>query len=105
MQVGLSVGGRAVALADLVPGAPATALDAIAVWEALAPRLAAADATGKGTPLADVRLHCPLESAEKMMAIGLNYADHIEEARGSGLTIPTEQVWFTKMPSSLGRAV
>ena len=63
-------------------------------------RLAGAG-SAKGVALESVRLHCPLEAAEKLMAIGLNYADHIEEARGAGLTIPTEQVWFNKIPTSL----
>jgi ureidoglycolate lyase len=101
VQPGLLIDGRAVALADLLPDAPATALGAIAGWDDLAPRLAAIDANGKGTPLPQVRLHCPIEASEKLMAIGLNYADHIEEARDAGLTIPTEQVWFNKMPTSL----
>jgi len=100
-QLGLLIGDRAVALSDLVADAPTEARAAIADWEALAPRLAAVDASGKGAPVADVRLLCPLEASEKMMAIGLNYADHIEEARDHGLKIPTEQVWFTKMPSCL----
>jgi len=100
-QTGLLIDGRAVALTDLVADAPTDARAAIAAWATLGPRLAAADATGKGTPLDQVALLCPLEASEKLMAIGLNYADHIEEARGAGLTIPTEQVWFCKMPSSL----
>lgn len=98
---GLLIDGRAVALTDLVADAPAEARTVIAEWDRLAPRLAAADATGKGVPLDQVRLLCPLETSEKIMAIGLNYADHIEEARESGLAIPTEQVWFNKMPTSL----
>jgi ureidoglycolate lyase len=101
VRPGLLIDGRAVALADLVPDAPATALTAIADWDSLAPRLTAAATDGKGTPVGQVRLHCPLEASEKLMAIGLNYADHIEEARDAGLTIPTEQVWFNKMPTSL----
>ncbi|MCB1396454.1 MAG: fumarylacetoacetate hydrolase family protein [Rhodobacter sp.] len=100
-QLGLLIDDKAVALADLVSDAPADARSAIAGWDALAPRLAAADASGKGTPLAEVKLLSPLDGTEKMMAIGLNYADHIEEARGEGLTIPTEQVWFSKQANSL----
>lgn len=100
-QLGLLIGDKAVAMSDLIADAPTGARAAIADWDALAPRLAAADATGKGVPVGTVALLCPLEASEKMMAIGLNYADHIEEARDAGLTIPTEQVWFTKMPSCL----
>jgi 2-keto-4-pentenoate hydratase/2-oxohepta-3-ene-1,7-dioic acid hydratase (catechol pathway) len=100
-QPGLLIDGRAVALTALVADAPTTALAAIAGWEALAPRLAAADATGKGVPVDQVQLLCPIEPPEKMMAIGLNYADHIEEAKDAGLTIPTQQVWFSKQVNSL----
>lgn len=100
-QPGLLIAGKAVAIAALLPDAPGTALGIIADWEALAPRLAAADAAGKGVPVDQVRLECPIETPEKMMAIGLNYADHIEEAKDSGLTIPTEQVWFSKQVNSL----
>lgn len=100
-RLGLLIGGRAVALGELVPDAPNDARAAIAAWDSLGPRLAAADPAGKGVPVGEVRLHCPIEAAEKMMAIGLNYADHIAEARDAGLAIPKEQVWFAKMPSSL----
>ena len=100
-QLGLLIDQQAVALSDLIDNAPTEARAAIAEWETLGPRLAAADATGKGTPVAAVSLLCPLETTEKMLAIGLNYLDHIEEARGSGITIPTEQVWFSKQVNSL----
>ncbi len=100
-QLGLLVDNRAIAFADLVADAPVEARAAIAEWDTLAPRLANVDTKDKGTPLSAVKLLCPLETSEKIMAIGLNYADHIEEARDQGLKIPTEQVWFNKMPSSL----
>lgn len=99
--IGLLIDGRAVALNELVGDAPVDSRAVIAAWGSLGPRLAAADATGKGVAVDKVRLLCPLETTEKMMAIGLNYADHIEEARDAGLKIPTEQVWFNKMPSSM----
>lgn len=100
-QPGLLIDGRAVALSALVPDAPATALAAIAGWDTLAPRLAAAETAGKGVPVDQVQLLCPIEPPEKIMAIGLNYADHIAEAKSTGLTIPTEQVWFSKQVNCL----
>ncbi len=100
-QLGLLIDGRAISLSDLIADAPTDARAAIAGWPELGPRLAAADPAGKGVPVGSVQLLRPLDSVEKMMAIGLNYADHIEEARDAGLTIPTEQVWFNKMPTSL----
>jgi 2-keto-4-pentenoate hydratase/2-oxohepta-3-ene-1,7-dioic acid hydratase in catechol pathway len=47
-----------------------------------------ADAT-----LSDVTLLAPVGRPGKVWGIGLNYADHIEEA---GLPVPKEQLWFVK---------
>lgn len=46
----------------------------------------------------DVRLGVPLKGIGKIVAIGLNYADHAKE---SNLPIPTEPVMFMKALSSL----
>jgi ureidoglycolate lyase len=48
--------------------------------------------------LKDVHLCCPVPRPQKVMAIGLNYADHIAE---SGVPTPERQIWFGK----LGHAV
>ena len=48
--------------------------------------------------LKDVRLLAPVPRPQKVMAIGLNYADHIAE---SGAQTPERQIWFAK----LGNAV
>jgi 2-keto-4-pentenoate hydratase/2-oxohepta-3-ene-1,7-dioic acid hydratase in catechol pathway len=50
------------------------------------------------TKLADVHLLAPIARPGKVMAIGLNYADHIKE---SGLEAPRDQVWFTKAVTSI----
>jgi 2-keto-4-pentenoate hydratase/2-oxohepta-3-ene-1,7-dioic acid hydratase in catechol pathway len=47
---------------------------------------------------AGVRLGCPLAGIGKVIAIGLNYADHAAEA---GLAIPSEPVVFTKATSAI----
>lgn len=99
-RTGLLFGDRVVAVDSIAPDAPRAVNDLIAGWAALAPRLASA-ASAPGIPLAEVTLLSPLEAPGKMMAIGLNYADHIEEARHLGLKIPTEQVWFCKQTSAL----
>jgi 2-keto-4-pentenoate hydratase/2-oxohepta-3-ene-1,7-dioic acid hydratase in catechol pathway len=49
-------------------------------------------------PLSDVTLHAPVENPRKILAIGLNYKDHIAE---SGLPTPTEQVWFAKTSNTI----
>jgi ureidoglycolate lyase len=43
--------------------------------------------------LSDVTLLAPVGRPGKVWGIGLNYADHIEEA---GLPVPKEQLWFVK---------
>lgn len=44
--------------------------------------------------LKDVELLAPVPRPQKVMAIGLNYADHIAE---SGAKTPEKQIWFAKM--------
>jgi len=49
-------------------------------------------------PLASVKLKAPIPRPGKIMAIGLNYADHVKE---TGREMPKEQVWFSKMPTAV----
>jgi ureidoglycolate lyase len=69
-------------------------IDLIARWGALeadARRLA--DAGRDAVLLSEVRLLAPLPRPGKIMAIGLNYADHIAE---TGAQTPPHQIWFSK---------
>lgn len=50
-------------------------------------------ADGARHALADVELLAPVPHPGKVLAIGLNYGDHIEE---SGMAPPKHQVWFNK---------
>lgn len=99
-QIGLVFADKVVPLASVLADAPQLMNDVIAAWGDLAPRLTGA-ASAPGLALAEVRLLAPVDAPRKMLAIGLNYADHIEEAKHLGLKIPTEQVWFCKQPTSL----
>ncbi|MCI0581314.1 MAG: fumarylacetoacetate hydrolase family protein [Chloroflexi bacterium] len=49
-------------------------------------------------PLAGVRLLAPLAAPGKVVAIGLNYVDHVAESKA---TIPAEPLVFAKFPSSI----
>ena len=49
-------------------------------------------------PFSKVHLLCPVPRPSKIVAIGLNYRDHAEEAK---LTLPTEPLLFAKFPSSI----
>lgn len=87
-------GGRIVPLSRIAPDLARDMIDLIARWpqiEAEVRRIVAAPA--QTLDLADVRLLAPIRRPGKIMAIGLNYADHIAE---SGLGTPEHQVWFTK---------
>lgn len=61
-----------------------------APWLAIEP-------AGEGFPLADLQIDVPVEPS-KLIAVGLNYADHIAEMKRTPLGTPL--IWF-KAPSSL----
>ena len=44
-------------------------------------------------PLDEVTLEAPIRNPGKVLAIGLNYADHVKE---SGMQPPPHQIWFNK---------
>jgi 2-keto-4-pentenoate hydratase/2-oxohepta-3-ene-1,7-dioic acid hydratase in catechol pathway len=69
-------------------------IDLITRWDELEGevRRVAAAATG-AVPLSTVRLLAPIPRPGKIMAIGLNYADHIAE---TGAQTPAHQIWFSK---------
>lgn len=73
-------------------------IDLISQWPQVRSRIEAAVAAGSGKPLGQVRLLAPVPRPGKVFAIGLNYADHIEESR---METPEHQVWFTKAVTSV----
>lgn len=60
--------------------------------------LAASPPAGSELPLDQVELRSPITSPQKIVAIGLNYADH---ARESGVDVPDAPVAFAKFPNSI----
>ncbi|MBV7338141.1 fumarylacetoacetate hydrolase family protein [Chloroflexi bacterium TSY] len=50
------------------------------------------------TPLDSVKLMAPITNPSKVVAIGLNYMDHVRE---SGVSVPTLATMFCKYPSSI----
>jgi 2-keto-4-pentenoate hydratase/2-oxohepta-3-ene-1,7-dioic acid hydratase in catechol pathway len=95
-ELGAVIGGeRLVPLGDLARDM----IDLISRWGALgeeARRLA--DAAAGALPLSQAHLLAPIPRPGKIMAIGLNYADHIAE---TGAQTPTKQIWFSKMVSAV----
>ncbi len=79
-------------------GFDGTMIDLIARWDELRPRMEARIISGDGKPLSLVKLCAPVLKPAKIWAIGLNYADHIEESK---MATPERQVWFTKAQTSI----
>ena len=78
---------------------PGDMRDLIGRWPDLEARVRAiVDNATNFLPLDDVQLHAPVARPSKVMAIGLNYADHIAE---SGLDAPTKQLWFSKQVNTV----
>ena len=80
-------------------GLPSRMIDLIADWSRLeAKARATVDATKPQFKLSQVHLHTPVPDPQKILAIGLNYADHIAE---SGQARPDKQIWFSKLPNAV----
>jgi 2-keto-4-pentenoate hydratase/2-oxohepta-3-ene-1,7-dioic acid hydratase in catechol pathway len=73
-------------------------IDTIADWDRARPAIEARVNIGQALPLSAVRLLPPIARPGKIFAIGLNYADHIEESKAE---TPKHQVWFTKAVTSI----
>lgn len=52
-------------------------------------------------PFDQVRFHAPIDSPEKFLAIGMNYAEHAKEAARLGYDTPSYQLWFNKQVSCI----
>ena len=92
------VGGRIAPLSRAAPRLAVDMIDLITRWPQVAPeaRRLAAEATDL-LDLDAVTLLAPIPRPGKIMAIGLNYADHIAE---SGMATPEYQTWFAKAATS-----
>lgn len=93
-ELGVVDADRVIPLNRAAPGLPADMTGLIAAWPQVEQQVRAIAAAAKDAlPLASVRLKAPIRRPGKIMAIGLNYADHIAE---SNLGTPEHQVWFSK---------
>src|ERR1700677_3604350 len=74
---------------------PSTMIGLIAAWDGIVHDVQRFVSTTKPQhALADVHLKAPVPRPPKILAIGLNYADHIAE---TGREKHEHQVWFAKM--------
>lgn len=98
VHLGLVVPGGLVQIDTHLPDAPRDMIGLIDAFPAWRSRLEALAASGRvDVPLSSVTLLAPIPRPGKIMAIGLNYADHVAE---SGMAKPVEQLWFAKMPTA-----
>lgn len=80
-------------LSAAAPDLPRDMIGFIAAGEGALARARDASAKAKTIPLKDVTLRAPILNPGKILAIGLNYRDHVEE---SNMKLPEHQVWFNK---------
>lgn len=101
-RLGVDIGGRAVAATDILPGGPQTMGDVLADLSVL-DRLRRTFATSPIAPSADIPLDSltllsPVPRPGKVVAVGLNYHEHVAEG---GRDTPPEPVLFAKFTSSI----
>lgn len=97
-RVGVRSGDSVVDVSRVDPDLPA---DLVSLLEAGPNALAAADEAakrGEGIHAGDVRVVAPVGNPDKVICIGLNYADHAAE---SNMPIPSEPVVFSKFSSTI----
>ncbi len=93
-RIGVVRGESVVDLASAAPELPRDMIGFLAAGQRARQRAGeAADASGAHLPLADVVLEAPVPRPPKLLAIGLNYADHAAEA---GLELPKVPIVFNK---------
>ena len=96
-ELGVVTGDRIVSLSRAAPRLASDMIELIGRWEAAEFEVRRIADSGEGRPLSEVRLMAPIRRPGKIMALGLNYADHIEEAN---LGRPEHQIWFSKAASA-----
>lgn len=96
--VGLVIAEQVVAIRDHFEDAPRTMIDLIAEWDIWQKPLAELAASGvTGVPVSSITLLAPVPRPGKILGIGLNYADHVQE---SGMEMPADQLWFAMMSTA-----
>jgi 2-keto-4-pentenoate hydratase/2-oxohepta-3-ene-1,7-dioic acid hydratase in catechol pathway len=97
-EVGVVKDGRVLSITRTAPQLVRDMQDLIARWTEVKAELAKLESSsGDWLAVDSVTLRAPVPRPGKMLAIGLNYADHIAE---TGRETPKEQMWFMKASSS-----
>ncbi|ODT81521.1 MAG: 5-carboxymethyl-2-hydroxymuconate isomerase [Pelagibacterium sp. SCN 64-44] len=100
--LGKVFGDRIIGLAEAAPELPRDAKAFLAAGAAARERFHAVRIEdGRPLALSGLRLHAPIPDPEKFLGIGMNYADHSQEAEALGLEKPQSQKWFNKQVSCI----
>jgi ureidoglycolate lyase len=97
-RLGIVTGDALVDLALAAPGLPRDMIGLIEAWPRVEREVRGLEGTAPHHKLGDVHLQAPVPRPQKVLAIGLNYADHIAE---SGQKTPERQIWFTKLGNAI----
>ena len=98
-RIGVVEGDAVVDLAAAAPHLPQSMIAFLRAGPAALAEARTAAAGGKHRlALPDVRLEAPVPRPGKVLAIGLNYGDHIREG---GRATPEHQIWFAKQATCI----
>ena len=99
VKLGAVKGDGVIDLTRRFPSLPDNTIELIQQWSEAKPQIEKiVSESAPDAALAKVRLLAPVARPGKIMAIGLNYADHIRE---TGQKMPSHQIWFTKAVTSI----
>src|SRR5208337_4401590 len=99
VKLGAVKGDGVIDLTRRFPSLSDNAIELIEQWSEAKPQIEKiVSESAPDAALAKVRLLAPVARPGKIMAIGLNYADHIKE---TGQKMPPHQIWFTKAVTSI----
>lgn len=98
-RIGIVDGDRLCDLAAAAPSLPQTMITFLRAGDAAMEEARQVLATRpRWIDLAKVRLEAPVPHPGKVLAIGLNYADHVKEG---GRPVPEHQIWFAKQATCI----
>ena len=92
-EIGVVAGDEVVSLSRAAPRLASSMIDLITRWSQIEGEVRRLAQCSPRLALRDLRLLAPIPRPGKILAIGLNYADHIKE---TGQEMPANQVWFCK---------
>jgi 2-keto-4-pentenoate hydratase/2-oxohepta-3-ene-1,7-dioic acid hydratase in catechol pathway len=97
-QLAIALGEQAIPLGPVLPQIGDDMVSLITHWDDLRAQVQAiAEAQRDILPVSNNDWKRPIERPGKILAIGLNYADHIAE---TGMQTPNNQMWFCKLSTS-----